>query len=216
MPQTLPRGRHGLSRATVHASQRGRLLEAVLAATAERGFAAVTISDIVSRAGVARRTFYENFADKEEAFLAAFEYAADEVIAAVAAAFRADDDTLHARVEGYISALLTALAARPAAARAFIVEVGTGGPAAIALQLEVNERLAQTIVELNRQTRLRDRFVPPVSDARALAIVGAIEELIRHAIHQRGPGSIPELRGELVSLTAALLTAPPSDERKAA
>ena len=98
IPQTLPRGRHGLSRATVHASQRGRLLEAVLAATAERGFAAVTISDIVGRAGVARRTFYENFADKEESFLAAFEYAADEVIAAVAAAFRADDDTLHDRV----------------------------------------------------------------------------------------------------------------------
>ena len=79
-----------------------------------------------------------------------------------------------------------------------------------------NERLAQTIVELNRQTRLRDRFVPPVSAARSLAIVGALEELIRHAIHQRGPGSIPELRGELVSLTAALLTAPPSDETREA
>jgi AcrR family transcriptional regulator len=200
----------------VHASQRGRLLEAILSATAERGFAAVTISDIVSRAGVARRTFYDNFGDKEEAYLAAFEYAADEVITAVAAAFRPEDDTLHERVEGYISALLTALAARPAAARAFIVEIGTGGPAAIALQLDVNERLAQTIVELNRQTRLSDRFVPPISAPRALAIVGAIEELIRHAMHAQGPESIAALRGELVSLTSALLTAPPSDETREA
>jgi AcrR family transcriptional regulator len=216
LPQTLPRGRHSLSRATVQASQRGRLLEAVLAATADRGFVAVTITDIVQRAGVARRTFYENFADKEEAFLAAFEYAAEEVIAAVAGAFRPEDETLQARVEGYISALLTALDARPAEARAFIVEIGTGGPAAIALQLDVNERLAKTIVELNRQTRLRDPFVPPISAARALAIVGAIEELIRHAIHEQGPESICGLRGELVSLTSALLTAPPSDETREA
>jgi AcrR family transcriptional regulator len=200
----------------VQASQRGRLLEAVLAVTAEQGFAGATIGDIVGRAGVARRTFYENFADKEESFLAAFEYAAEEVITAVAGAYRPEDETLQDRVEGYISALLAALAARPAAARTFIVDVGTGGTAAIARQLEVNERLAQTIVELNRQTRARDPFVPAVSPGRALAIVGAIEELVRHEIHERGPESIPELRGELVSLTAALLTAPPADETRQA
>ena len=57
VPSALPRGRHHLGAEVVRASQRARLLEAIAAATAEKGYAAVTIGDIVERAGVARRTF---------------------------------------------------------------------------------------------------------------------------------------------------------------
>src|SRR6266498_996015 len=57
----LPSGRHGLTRETIVASQRGRLLDAMAAAVAEKGYAETTVSDVVDRAGVSRRTFYEQF-----------------------------------------------------------------------------------------------------------------------------------------------------------
>src|SRR5690242_3020391 len=65
--------RHRTAREAVMASQRGRVLEAMVKAVAEKGYAATTIADVVARAGVSRRTFYEQFRDKEACFLAAFD-----------------------------------------------------------------------------------------------------------------------------------------------
>ena len=73
IPRRLPRGSHGLDRDVVEASQRTRLLEAVGRAVAERGYAAATIDDVVRRAGVSKKTFYDHFADKQDCFLAAYE-----------------------------------------------------------------------------------------------------------------------------------------------
>ena len=72
-PNRLPSGRHGLPRETVAASQRARMIDAMAAVVAEKGYAATTVADVVERAGVSRRTFYEQFADKEACFLAAYE-----------------------------------------------------------------------------------------------------------------------------------------------
>lgn len=74
----LPRGRHGLPREVVQNNQRARLLAGAAKAVEERGFAKVTIGDIVRHAAVSRRTFYEHFADKEECFKAAFGGLADD------------------------------------------------------------------------------------------------------------------------------------------
>lgn len=45
----------------------GRLIVAVVRAVADKGYAATTISDVVDRAGVSRRTCYEQVPDKETA-----------------------------------------------------------------------------------------------------------------------------------------------------
>src|SRR5688572_28032972 len=80
IPRRLPGVTHGLNRDVVVAFQRTRLLEAVGRAVAERGYAAETIDDVVRRAGVSKKTFYEHFADKEECFLAAYEAASEELL----------------------------------------------------------------------------------------------------------------------------------------
>ena len=80
IPRRLPRGTHGLDRDVVEASQRTRLLEAVGRAVAERGYAAATIDDVVRRAGVSKKTFYDHFADKQDCFLAAYEAASEELL----------------------------------------------------------------------------------------------------------------------------------------
>ncbi len=45
---------------------RSRLLEGMAVAVAQKGYAAVTIADIVREASVSRRTFYEHFGSKAE------------------------------------------------------------------------------------------------------------------------------------------------------
>ena len=75
----LPRGRHRLTREEVTASQRGRMLEAMAEAVAEKGYTHMAVADVVSGAGVSRETFYQHFADKEDCFLAAFDLVVDAV-----------------------------------------------------------------------------------------------------------------------------------------
>src|SRR5207249_11332900 len=57
LPRVLPRGPHGLAREVVQASQRARMLDAMAEAVAEKGYGAVSVADVIARAGVSRKTF---------------------------------------------------------------------------------------------------------------------------------------------------------------
>jgi AcrR family transcriptional regulator len=119
----LPSGRHGLPRDVVVSSQRERMVEAMIQVVAEQGFAGTTVADIISTAGVSRATFYEQFADKEDCFLAAYATVMDRMLAFVAEGFAADDsgDWIE-RLRGGIRSLLRYLAQNPVAVRVGIVE----------------------------------------------------------------------------------------------
>src|SRR5712691_7213909 len=72
-PHQLPSGRHGLLPTFVAANQRERIMAAVGPAVTELGYPEMSVEAIVARAGVSRRTFYEHFKNKEDAFLAAYD-----------------------------------------------------------------------------------------------------------------------------------------------
>lgn len=82
----LPAGRHGLPRDYVAENQRARLLVGIVRAVARRGYNTATITDIAEGASVSRQTFYDNFQNKEQCFLAAYDRAVDDVQTAMAAA----------------------------------------------------------------------------------------------------------------------------------
>ncbi len=73
-----PPGRQRLSREFIARHQRARIVTALAEETNERGYRAVTVADIVRRAGIARNTFYDNFASKEDCFLATQDFAVEE------------------------------------------------------------------------------------------------------------------------------------------
>src|SRR5919201_6795907 len=79
----LPRGRHRLSREEVIASQRGRMLAAMAEVVAQKGYARTTVADVLSRARVSRETFYEQFSDKEDCFLAAYDFSVEAMLEAI-------------------------------------------------------------------------------------------------------------------------------------
>src|SRR5918994_3925288 len=141
IPRRLPRGTHGLDPGVVAASQRTRLLEAVGRAVAEKGYAGATIDDIVRGAGVSKKTFYDHFRDKLDCFLAAYEAASDELLARLRDAQSRDGGWLE-RTRAGIVAYLRWLAAEPALARVFLIEVAAAGPDALACPERLRGRYA--------------------------------------------------------------------------
>ena len=93
----------------------------------EKGYRAVTVADIVSRAGIARNTFYENFSSKEDCFLAAQKYAMSAALGRVVEAAGEIDDWPY-RVEAGLAAFLAYVAEEPALARTCMVEALAAGP----------------------------------------------------------------------------------------
>ena len=64
----------------IRGSQRARLVEGMIQAVAEKGYAAATVTDAVRAARVSRGTFYAQFASKEECFLEAYKYGIDVMV----------------------------------------------------------------------------------------------------------------------------------------
>jgi AcrR family transcriptional regulator len=193
-----PPGRHPLPREFIVRHQRARIVAALAEETAEKGYRAVTVADIVRRARIARNTFYENFSSKEECFLAASEFAGEEALRRVVdAAGRVD--AWPARVNAGLAALLHYVAAEPALARTCIVEALAAGPAAV----ERYERSIQAFVPLVRMGR---KVSPHGEDLPATleeTIVGGIFWILYQRLVMGQAGAIEELLPELVEFSLA-------------
>lgn len=188
-PAPLPRGgRHALTQQAVAESQRRRLLLAIVKAVADKGYTATTVADVIALAGVSRRTFYEQFANIEACFLAAYDDGLQSLLHTVAEALR---DTAavdwRARAQASLAAYLGALAAAPpGAAWTFTIEVLGAGRPALARRAAVLSQWAARWRALQAQRRDGDPSVEMPSDACLLGLVGGIEELVRECLRQRG------------------------------
>src|SRR5271165_135360 len=66
-------GPGGLPRGQVTQIQRSRMLAAAVEAVEDVGYARMTVAQVISRARVSRKAFYDVFTDREDCFLAVFE-----------------------------------------------------------------------------------------------------------------------------------------------
>ena len=86
-PEPLPPGNTGLSKKEIAANHRERLRHAAAQLAEQKGYNATTVADITKLAGVDGRAFYTVFADKQDAFMAAHEFGAEQVMEAAATGF---------------------------------------------------------------------------------------------------------------------------------
>jgi AcrR family transcriptional regulator len=103
-------------------------MDAMAELTAEKGYDATKIADIVRRAGVARKTLYDNFDGKEEVFLGALDSAIDEMAARIDEACTAAGEDRADRVTAGLDVFLGYVAENPAIARMCIVEAMSATP----------------------------------------------------------------------------------------
>jgi AcrR family transcriptional regulator len=190
--ERLPRGRHRLSREAVTAAQRERALRAMVEAVADRGYAETRVVDVIERAGLSRKTFYELFGDKEDCFLAAYDEVSAQLYAVTEQAFEAAaEETWPERITAGIRALVGELASDQAKARFSVIEVLAAGPKALARR-DAAIRQFTGFIDAGRSESALE--LPGLTST---AIVGGIYELlyteILHGATSQLPARVPEL-----------------------
>ena len=190
--ERLPRGRHGLSREQVSGQQRDRILAATVDVVAERGYPETRVVDIITVAGVSRKTFYELYEDKEECFLAAFDVAAGALLKVADDGYQAHPEASWAeRIREGLANFLQIIADRPTAAKVCIVEVLAAGPKAIARRDAVMRRFTHYIEQGRGDTSVE---LPGMTSQ---ALVGGIYELlyseILHGATAHLPARLPDV-----------------------
>jgi AcrR family transcriptional regulator len=189
---------------------RARVLGAMATLTAEKGYAAVTIDDIARAARISKRTFYDHFDDKQRCLLAAYEDAAAHVFDVCERA-AAPGPPWRERVDAVLGAYLKALAARPEMTRVFHVEIQAAGAEALELHLRVNLRYTALLRRIVREggERTLDRTM-------AIALLGAVHELVLHAIAEDRTRRLPAVLKTVAPLIDAALGAPARSPARAA
>jgi AcrR family transcriptional regulator len=219
----LPAGRHSLTREVVLASQRGRVLDAMAQAVAQHGYGETTVAHVVALAGVSRKTFYQHFTDKEGCFLALYDTGIAYVLGRIAQTLDepAERDPLArvadplARVAVGLRAFLAVLAEEPDFSRAIILEVHAAGAEALRRRRATLEEFARRYEDINGQARAQDPSIPVLSHDIALALVGAILELVTIRIEDGRTAQLVELSDSLTEFVAGnvapgRLSRPPS------
>lgn len=199
--------RGGAGSEAMSASQRARLLDAVTFAAAEKGYADVTVADIVGIAGVSRTTFYDQFADKQDCFLAAHEAGTAALIRSMAEAVGqlGEDPPWRQILDVAVEAYLGTLADHPGFARTFLIDVLGAGPVAVERRRRVYERFVDQYRFLAARTAEQEPDLGELPDVYLKALVGGISELVQQHILERGAPSLRELKPVLVQLATAVI-----------
>jgi AcrR family transcriptional regulator len=174
-------------------NQRQRIVAAVAEATAAKGYARMSVEDVVRGAGVSRRTFYELFPNKDAVFLEAYDQVANLLLAGVRAAYE-EESGFAARMTAGFRAFLELLEASPAFARMCVVEVMAAGPEAVKRRNAAMRAFAQMIEENARQRLAK----PPPSELTAETVVGGIYDVVFTRIQRGDVRVLPELAPQLV------------------
>ena len=194
----LPRGRHGLSREEVEASQRDRMLLALAAAMTEKGYVGTSVADVLKRSGVGRETFYQLFSSKADCFMQAFDAAGEMLLGRLdQAAGEADGSPLE-RFEHALGVYLDLLAEQPALARVFLVEVYAAGPEALARRAALQERIVDRLAALLDAGTERERFACQV-------LVAAVGSLVTTPLVADDTAAVRALRTKVVDLVRGAL-----------
>lgn len=184
---------------------RTRLLGALSDAISEEGYSGVTVADIVRRARVSKRTFYEQFEAKEDSLLALYEAQTERVLREVQAAMRgalAGEERVAAGVETYLASLQS----RPGQVRTLTLEILHLGPRGLATRRRAMRRFAQLVLREIDAVGSGTKH----SAAIATALVGGVNELVLEAIEEDRVDALVQLSEAVTALFRPFLS--PEDD----
>jgi AcrR family transcriptional regulator len=192
-PADSPRSRRSLS-------QRERLIRGAAQAAYERGYEGLSIPAISGAAGVSNQTFYEHFANKDEAFLAAFDELAREAFETTATAYAAAGDKPEALGIG-IRAMLEYIAGNKLFAKLAFFEIGVGGPGAIDRGTTMLQGFTVFLAKGTAPSAVTKELDPTAQEA----IGSGIWEVLLYELASGRREQLPELAPEVTRLAVAPL-----------
>ena len=185
-----------LSPGRVTEIQRSRMLAAALVTVEEVGYSRMTVAQVISRAKVSRKTFYDVFGDREDCFLAALEQAVAHAGRLVEEAYERES-AWREGIRAGLAELLVFFDEEPALARLCLVEALGAGP-------RVLERRAQMLDELAKvvdRGRLATTAVREPPDVVAEGVVGAVFAVLHtRALEPDGDERYACLLGSLMNI----------------
>ena len=170
----------------------------------EKSYASVSVADVVRLARVSKRTFYEHFSSSEACYLATYEALSGTLLDRVEQTARSVPD-VQERLREAVKTYLSSLQEVPALARTFFLEIQLAGPETLLARPQVAHRFADMLRSIVRRGQEEGAPIRSLSEDMAVAIVGAINELMMVCIEQERVHELTSLQGTVVELFEALL-----------
>ncbi|WP_308127675.1 TetR/AcrR family transcriptional regulator [Gordonia paraffinivorans] len=167
-------------------STRGRLLAAMLRCVTESGYRETTIADIVRVAQTSRRTFYQEFADKQDCFFALLRETNRFMISEIAASVDGEASP-EEQVRQAVTAYVTTSERYPGLMLSWIRELPALGGAAAKVKNEAMQDWIDLYVGLTSTPMLAAAGVKPMSPQRAVFLWGGVRELTASAVESGSP-----------------------------
>jgi AcrR family transcriptional regulator len=187
-----------MDREDVARHQRARLYGGMIESIAERGYHRTTVAHVIGLAGVSRRAFYEQFANKEECFLATYDIVVARSRKLVLEAWSSERgwaNRLHASCKSFLDDIV----AEPKGAHLVLIDaLGIGSKARERLHLAGNayERLVAAAFRVSPDTA-------PLPAIASRAIVGGVRHVVFNRIREDRVCELRTLTDELLDWVEA-------------
>lgn len=155
---------------------RRRLLDGLAASINERGYRETTVADIVRHARTSKRTFYGEYASKEECFIELLAHGNREMIARILEAVDPDADWRE-QVRQAVDAWVADIEARPAVTLSWIRELPALGRDVRPLQRRGMTAVVDMFVDISHNPGFRRAQIAPISHQMAIMLFGGLHEL---------------------------------------
>jgi AcrR family transcriptional regulator len=175
--------------------QRSRLIAAMIAAIEANGLRGVTVAQVLTRARISRKTFYEIFDDLEGCYLATFERSVDHARELMRRAYH-EQPGWRGGVRAALSSLLALMDQERGLARLCLVDALGAGPRVTHRRGQLLSELAHAIDGGRAVSNARHAPHPLTAEA----IAGGIAGLLHTRLLHEDPAPLTDLHGPLMSI----------------
>jgi AcrR family transcriptional regulator len=178
----------------VSSPKRQTILEGMLEAVGTEGYEQTSVRTVLDRTGVYRQAFYDNFADKDECYLQAYDTGVERVEALLVEA-AAGESSWTDQLRAGLGALLDFLDTEPAIGRALIVEVHAAGPEALAKRTAAMAKAHEFLDRAREEAAGEGEDPPPIAGE---GIAAGIHAVIHSRLATGAEGGFRELLPEFM------------------
>jgi AcrR family transcriptional regulator len=171
------------------------MLSAAVEAVEDVGYARMTVAQVISRARVSRKTFYDIFADREDCFLAAFEQALSQARLLVSGAYERESGWREG-IRAALARLLMFMDEEPGLAKLCVVEALAAGERVLERRAQVLDELA-VLIDQGRLSTNATREPPHIT---AEGVVGGIFAVLHTRLLEEDRQPLTDLLGSLMSM----------------
>jgi AcrR family transcriptional regulator len=191
--QRLPHGPHRLGAEEVIRNQRTRMHGAMIEAVALNGYERTSVKQVVGLAGVSRRSFYEQFANKQECLLSTYDRIATRGAGRVSAAYRAARGDAQERMQAAFGELGQAISTNWNSAGLVILEAPKAGAPALLRLRRASATFEQMLADCFERTSTASPLPAPVIRGIAGGLHAALSGCLREGTAESAPAVAEEM-----------------------